>query len=94
MLCDVIFDGGYWHAALDLIARSHHPLVTMLVIADPVDRPFLDGVFARGACGIIWKPFEFAPVMRQIRTVHEASKERHALLEESGHKRVLFTMRS
>ena len=94
LLCDVIFDGGYWHGALDLLAQSH-PLVTMLVIADPVDRPFLEGVFARGACGIIWKPFEFAPVMRQIRTVHEASKERRALAEETANsKRLLFSTQS
>lgn len=90
LLCDVIFDGGYWHAALDLIAQSH-PFVTMLVIAEPVDRPFLDGIFARGACGVIWKPFEFAPVMRQIRIVHEASKERRVLAKETeDSKRLLF----
>jgi DNA-binding NtrC family response regulator len=82
LLSDVIFEGGYWQTALGLLRRSH-PLVTMLVIADPVDRPFVEDVFAQGACGVIWKPFQFAPVTRQIRAGHEASKERRALLEET-----------
>jgi DNA-binding NtrC family response regulator len=86
LLSDVIFDGGYWHSALALLRKSH-PLVTFLVIADPVDGPFLEDVFARGACGVIWRPFQFVSVTRQIRTVHEASKERRALLEEEARQR-------
>ena len=82
LLSDVIFEGGYWHTALGLLQRSH-PLVTMLVIADPVDRPFIEDLFVQGACGVIWKPFQFAHVTRQIRAVHEASKERRALAEET-----------
>jgi DNA-binding NtrC family response regulator len=82
LLSDVIFEGGYWQGALGLLTKGH-PLVTMLVIADPVDRPFLGDVFVRGACGVIWKPFEFESVTRQLLTAHEASKERRALLEEN-----------
>ncbi len=82
LLSDVIFEGGYWHSALGLLGKGH-PLVTMLVIADPVDQPFLGDVFSRGACGIIWKPFQFGSVTKQLRAAHEASRERRALLEEN-----------
>lgn len=82
LLSDVIFSGGYWQGALDLLSKGH-PLVTMLVIADPVDREFLEDLFARGACGVIWKPFQFHSVTKLLRAAHEASRERRALLEES-----------
>lgn len=90
LLSDVIFEGGYWHGALGLLRKSH-PVVTMLVIADPVDRPFLADIFSQGACGVIWKPFQFESVMKQIRAVHEASKERRALVEEDARLRALFS---
>ncbi|MGA7238167.1 MAG: hypothetical protein WBY44_20950 [Bryobacteraceae bacterium] len=82
LLSDVIFEGGFWHSAFGLLDKGH-PLVPMLVIADPVDRPFLGDVYSRGACGVIWKPFQFGSVTRQLRAAHEASKERRTLLEES-----------
>jgi DNA-binding NtrC family response regulator len=81
LLSDVIFVDGFWQRALSVLGDSH-PLVTMLVIADPVDRPFLRDLFNRGACGIVWKPFRFEEVRRLIRVVHEASRERRALYEE------------
>ncbi|MGA3242225.1 MAG: hypothetical protein ABSG03_38725 [Bryobacteraceae bacterium] len=81
LLSDVIFVDGFWQRALSVLGDSH-PLVTMLVIADPVDRPFLGDLFKRGACGIVWKPFQFEEVRRLIRVVHEASKDRRALQEE------------
>lgn len=81
LLSDVIFVDGFWQGALSLLG-GNHPLVTMLVIADPVDEPFLSDLFTRGACGIVWKPFQFDEVRRLIRVVHEASKERRALQEE------------
>jgi AmiR/NasT family two-component response regulator len=81
LLSDVIFVDGFWRRALSVLGDSH-PLVTMLVIADPVDRPFLRDLFNRGACGIVWKPFQFEEVRRLIRVVHEASRERRALHEE------------
>jgi DNA-binding NtrC family response regulator len=81
LLSDVIFVDGFWQRALSMLGDSH-PLVTMLVIADPVDRPFLRDLFKRGACGIVWKPFQFEEVKRLIRIVHEASRERRALHEE------------
>jgi DNA-binding NtrC family response regulator len=81
LLADVTYADGSWRDALGLLT-SRHPLVTMLVIADPVDRPFLRDTFSRGACGIIWKPFDFDAVRKLIRAVHEASKERRALQDE------------
>lgn len=82
LLSDVIFEGGYWQSALSLLDEGH-PLVTMLVIADPVDRSFLGDIYSRGACGIIWKPFQFESVTRLLRAANEASKERRAWREES-----------
>jgi len=82
LLSDVIFAGGYWQNALDLLSKGH-PLVTMLIIADPVDREFLGDVFLSGACGVIWKPFQFYAVTQLLRAAHEASRERRTLLEES-----------
>jgi DNA-binding NtrC family response regulator len=81
LLSDVIFADGSWQGALNVLGDNHR-LVTMLVIADPVDKPFLRDLFNRGACGIVWKPFQFDEVRRLIRVVHEASKERRALQEE------------
>jgi DNA-binding NtrC family response regulator len=87
LLSDVAFAGGSWREAVSLLDESH-PLVTMLVIADSIDRPFLGDLFSRGACGAIWKPFQFGAVRRMIRAVHEASKERRILREAGGSVRI------
>jgi DNA-binding NtrC family response regulator len=81
LLADIVFADGSWESALSLL-HNRYPLVTMLVIADPVDRPFLRDLYGRGACGVIWKPFDFGAARMLIRAVHEASKERRALHEE------------
>lgn len=81
LLVDVVFADGSWQNALNLLS-NRYPLVTMLVLADPVDRPFLRDLFSLGACGIIWKPFDFHMARRLIRAVHEASRERQAWQEE------------
>ncbi len=78
LLSDVTFMDGSWESALGLL-HDNHSLVTMLVIADRVDRPFLTDLFTRGACGVLWKPFDFETARKRIRAVHEASKERRAL---------------
>lgn len=82
LLSDLVFVEGSWQSALRLLG-SFYPLVTMLVIADPSDRPFLADLFNSDVCGVIWRPFEFETVRRMIRAVHEASKERQALQEET-----------
>lgn len=81
LLVDVIFADGCWQSALDVLG-DRHPLVSTLVIADPVDRPFLRDLYNRGACGVVWKPFQFQAVRKLIRSVHEASKERRVMQEE------------
>jgi DNA-binding NtrC family response regulator len=81
LLADIVFADGSWQSALRLL-RDQYPLVTMLVIADPIDQPFLRDLYGRGACGILWKPFDFQAARTMIRAVHEASKERRALREE------------
>ena len=51
LLSDMMFEGGNWQSALCLL-REHHPLVTMLVIAEEVDWPFLTrSVRSRGLRG-------------------------------------------
>ena len=83
LLSDMVFENGSWQSALHLL-RDHHPLVPMLVVAEPVDGPFLEDVFDHGAFGIVWKPFDFEEVRRQVRVVHEAALERRAWHEETS----------
>jgi DNA-binding NtrC family response regulator len=78
LLSDVVFQEGSWQDALGVLT-SFHPFVTMLVIADPVDTPFLQELFVRGACGVLWKPVEVSEARRLIHAVHEASRERRFL---------------
>ncbi len=80
---DVTFAGGSWEDALRLLALSH-PLVVMLVIAEPADSPYLAELFPRGACGMIWKPIQFDRVKRQIRFAHQAFRDRQAIIERRG----------
>jgi DNA-binding NtrC family response regulator len=82
LLSDVEFADGSWCDALELLGKRR-PLVTMLVIADRDEWLIQGDLFDRGACGVLWRPFEFGPVRKLIRAVHEASKERRALQEEN-----------
>jgi DNA-binding NtrC family response regulator len=86
LLSDMVFENGSWQSALRLL-KDHHPMVPMLVVAEPVDGPYLQDVFDEGAFGIVWKPFEFEDVRRQVRTVHEAALERRAWQEETSLER-------
>ena len=54
LLADVAFADGTWKNALDLL-RERHPIVAMLVIAELIDKPFLEELFTLGGCGIVWK---------------------------------------
>ncbi len=85
LLSDVTFEGGSWRSALNLL-RNRHPLVPMLVVADPVDGPFLRDLFEHGACGVVWRPYDFEAIRKQVRALHEASKERRAWQEENPHR--------
>jgi len=54
---------------------------SFVVAADSVDVGFVGDAVDRGACAVLWKPLDWAQVMRLIRTVHEAALERHSLDE-------------
>jgi DNA-binding NarL/FixJ family response regulator len=80
LLSDVIFLDGSWLDALQMLADLH-PLVAALVVADPVDHPFLKGAYSRGACGVIWKPIDLSEAIHLIRAAHEASIDRASVRE-------------
>lgn len=75
LLSDVMLVDCSWRSALDLIS-DRHPLVTLLVIADPVDEPFLRDAYTVGASGILWKPIQFDRAIRLIRMAHHPCAER------------------
>ncbi len=79
LLCDVAFVEGTWRSALDLL-RDTHPMAALLILADPVDGPYLLDALALGACTILWKPLRFDEARRLVRTAHEAACERRLLL--------------
>ena len=74
-LCDVTFPDGTWRDALAMVAEVH-PLVPALLVAEPVDRPFLPDVYEHGACGVLWKPFDFTHAIQMIRTADQAARDR------------------
>jgi DNA-binding NtrC family response regulator len=80
LLSDMTFLDGSWRDALRM-ASEVHPHVAALVVADPVDRPFLSDsdAYASGACGILWKPLAIDQAIDLIRTADEAAKNRAAL---------------
>jgi hypothetical protein len=80
-LADVTFFDGCWRDALDM-AGLMHPLVGSLIVADPVDCPFLTGIYERGALGVLWRPFDFTREVSMIRTADQAARERCRWLEE------------
>ena len=81
LLSDVAFLDGTWRDALRVIPQTH-PMVSVLVVAEPVDWPALVDAYALGACGAVWKPLEFSKTADSIRTVDEAARERALLARE------------
>jgi DNA-binding NarL/FixJ family response regulator len=82
LLSEMTFLDGSWREALGM-ASEVHPHVAALVVADPVDRPFLSDrdAYALGACGILWKPLAVDQAINLIRTVDEAARNRVALAD-------------
>jgi DNA-binding NtrC family response regulator len=80
-LSDVTFLDGTWRDALHMVAETH-PAVPALVVADPVDWPFLSDAYARGACAILWKPFDFVRIIQMIGDMDQAARERAIWLAE------------
>ena len=74
-LTDVTFPDGSWRDAL-YMASETHPHAASLIAAEPVDRPFLADAAACGACGVLWKPFDFSEAGNLIRTADQASRDR------------------
>lgn len=75
LLSDIATGECSWRSALQMIG-DHHPVVTMLVIADPLDAPFLEDAPGLGVCGIIWKPIQFDSATKLTRIAHQASLDR------------------
>jgi DNA-binding NtrC family response regulator len=82
LLSDVAMVDCSWRCAMRLV-RERYPLVSPIVIADPIDYPFLHDAFALGACGVLWKPIELSLASRMIWVAREASVERRLLRDEA-----------
>jgi len=81
LLSDVAIVDFSWRSALEMIGH-HHPLVIMLVVADPVDQSLLKDAFSLGVCGIIWTPIQFDTATKLVRTAHQAYLDRQDLRED------------
>jgi DNA-binding NtrC family response regulator len=81
LLSDVAIVDSSWRSALEMIGH-HHPLVIMLVVADPVDQSLLVDAFSLGVCGIIWTPIQFDAAAKLVKTAHQAYLDRQLLREE------------
>lgn len=77
LLTDIVFLDGSWRDAVELLA-GFHPRVEPVVIAEPIDAPFVSDALERGACAVIWKPFDFTCLRRLIQAADEASANRAA----------------
>ena len=75
LLSDTLTPTCTWRCAAGLIA-GRHPYVAMLLIAEPVDAAYLTDAYARGVCGVIWKPIEFDAATDLIRAAHQAARDR------------------
>lgn len=81
LLSDIAIVDRSWRSALDMLAE-YHPLVPMLVMADPAESRFVADALHLGVCGIIWKPIQFDAATTLIRTAHQAWRDRYLLREE------------
>ena len=80
LISDSVFLDGSWVDALEMLSCVH-PRSSFVVAADSVDVGFVGDAVDRGACAVLWKPLDWAQLMRLIRTVHEAALERRNLNE-------------
>ena len=75
LLMNVVFPDGCWYDAMTMLARFH-PFAVPLLLADPVDSPFVSEAFQYGAFQVLWKPVALEELLRYIRLANEASEER------------------
>jgi DNA-binding NtrC family response regulator len=78
VLCDAVFLDGSWSDCAEMLAHFH-PQVSLLVLADEVDGPFVRDAVDRGACAVSWKPLCFQELRGLIRVAREASVDRMTL---------------
>ena len=84
VLCDAVFLDGCWSDCAEMLAHFH-PHVSLLVLADELDEPFVRGAVDRGACAVSWKPLCFQELRGLIRVAREASVNRMILqAKEAG----------
>jgi DNA-binding NtrC family response regulator len=81
LMTDVLFLDGNWRDALGMVAATH-PLAAALVAADEVDWPFLSDAYRLGACGVLWKPINYAGAIESIRRLNQAARDRAEWLAE------------
>lgn len=81
LVTDVLFLDGNWRDALGMVAGTH-PLAAALVAADRVDWPFLSDVYRLGACGVLWKPVDYARAIDSLRRLDQAARDRAEWLAE------------
>lgn len=79
-LCDAAFPEGTWREALETIAAVH-PMAAALVVADPVERPYLADA---EACGLVWKPWRFVETIELIQAADQAAHDRAAWAVEGA----------
>jgi DNA-binding NtrC family response regulator len=80
LISDTVFLEGSWVHALQMLSCVH-TRSSFVVAADSVDAGFVGDAVDRGACAVLWKPLDWAELMRLIRAVHEAALERRNLDE-------------
>ena len=88
LLTDLAFLDGCWLDAMEMAARIH-PLVASLVVADRHEGPSPADAWSNGACGVLHKPIDISRAIQQIRVVHEAVRERVAVLRGDSSASVL-----
>lgn len=62
--------------------QDHYPHVQMVVIADPVQAPFVGDVDLPGLSGIVWRPVQFHFIVGAIRDAHQAATVNRAIDED------------
>ena len=85
VLSDMMFLDGSWQHAAAMVRRLHS-LLTVLVVADPVDRVELANGASHGVFNICWKPYEVVDLRRAIQAAHDATMDRRAEYYVSRHR--------
>ena len=75
LLTEPLFLDGAWEDALEMCAHVH-PTVSLLVIANPADRDFVENAADRGASGIFWRPLPLVRLRKLVQSAHEAAVRR------------------